>query len=126
MIRDRPAPIVAADRDAGAVRAAEANAERAGVPIDLRVGAASALELPPGPGLVLTNPPYGGRLAGDPRDLYAALGALARRHDWELGVLTNQARLAAATGAGLRERLRTTNGGLPVALYTSAGYRRPA
>ena len=75
--------IVAADRDAGAVEACAANAERAGVASDLsiRCAALSATLTDPDvtalpPGLVLTNPPYGVRVgeSGRLRDLYASLG----------------------------------------------------
>ncbi len=62
-------PIVAADRDAGAVEASAANAERAGVAGDisiLRAALSSTFSEPDvtalPPGLVLTNPPYGVRV----------------------------------------------------------------
>ena len=80
-------PIVAADRDAGAVEACAANAERAGVAGDLSILRAAltttlsdpeVAALPPG--LVLTNPPYGVRVgeSGRLRDLYASLGNAMR------------------------------------------------
>lgn len=78
------APIIAADRDDGAVAAARANAERAGVAdlVLVRPGALSTTVAAVArhidrPGLVLTNPPWGERVSGrsDLRDLYASLGA---------------------------------------------------
>src|SRR5689334_788268 len=57
-------PILASDRDAGAINAAQANAGRAGVgdAIEFSCRAISAIEPPPGLGWVVTNPPYGVRL----------------------------------------------------------------
>ncbi len=72
----RPAsPILASDRDAGAIQMARANAERAGVAdlIEFRCQAVSSITPPAGPGWVVTNPPYGLRVSQgkDLRDLYA-------------------------------------------------------
>ena len=57
--------IQASDRDAGAVRSAQANAERAGVAADIQFAcrAVSAIQPPRGPGWVVTNPPYGVRVS---------------------------------------------------------------
>lgn len=115
-----PAPILGAERDAGAVEAAAANAARAGVEgdVDFRRAAVSALELPEGPGLVATNPPYGVRL-GDRRDLrnlYARLGAVVRQGGpgWTAVVLIADRAHAAALNLALEERWRSSNGGVPV------------
>jgi putative N6-adenine-specific DNA methylase len=120
-------PILAADRDPGAIAATRANAERAGVidDVDIRQAALSTLTARPGwpPGLVLTNPPYGARVRGgsDLRDLYAAFGQLLRGRlaGWRAGLLVTGPVLAAQTGLDLEERLRTTNGGIPVRLLLS-------
>jgi putative N6-adenine-specific DNA methylase len=77
------APIVASDRDAGAVESARANAERAGVTrdIEFETRPISAVKTLPGPGSIVTNPPWGVRV-GDARalrDLYAPLDD-GRRH----------------------------------------------
>jgi putative N6-adenine-specific DNA methylase len=77
-----PAPLVGSDRDAGAIEAARANAQRAGVAaaVELAVRPLSACAPPPGPGLVICNPPYGVRVGerGKLRDLYAQLGHVLR------------------------------------------------
>jgi putative N6-adenine-specific DNA methylase len=94
-----------ADRDAGAVRMAAANAARAGVAgrVHLSRAAIGALERPPGPpGLVLVNPPYGARI-GERRllfALYGSLGAVLRERfaGWRVGVITADEGLARATG----------------------------
>ena len=114
--------IVAADRDAGAVEAARANAERAGVAdrIEFRVAPVAALEPPTGTppsgltGLVATNPPWGGRVGGgDLRNLYATLGNVAaeRHPGWEIGVLVADRSLARQVRPGLGERLHLELGG---------------
>ncbi len=127
-----PGPILAADRDAGAVESAAANAERAGVSADLTVRCASlsATLADPGlstlpPGLVLTNPPFGVRVGeGDRlRDLYASLGNLMRGplSAWKFGFVTSDPALAAATGLALERALETTTGGLRIGLHARRG-----
>ena len=120
--RPAPVPIVASDRDEGAVRAARRNAERAQVAIDVRHSALSDSRPPDRRGLLLTNPPYGTRV-GDPgrlRDLYAALGNLASRHyaEWTVGFVTTDPKLAQASGiAFTRTSPVLPHGGLKVKLY---------
>jgi putative N6-adenine-specific DNA methylase len=114
--------IVASDRDAGAVEATVANAERAGVAahVDVRQQSLSDLWPPPGPpGWLLSNPPYGKRVGGaDLRDLYARLGTLVSERfvGWTVGILAADRRLANHTGLSLSEVLGTDNGGIPVQL----------
>ena len=120
-----PAPIVASDRDAGAVRAAAANAQRAGVAGDIEIlqRPLSAV-VPPsgtaGSGAVVTNPPYGVRVGERRalRDLYAALGRVARDRfpGWRLALLSADPALQAQLEMELGERFRTRNGGIPVRL----------
>lgn len=132
--RARVAPILAADRDEGAVRAATANAERAGVADLVRVhhGALRttlhALRDAPA-GTICTNPPYGARVGAgsagrDLRDLYAALGATARDDlpAWRVALLVADRALAAQCGLAFEERFATTNGGIDVA-FLVAGAR---
>lgn len=115
--------ILACDRDAGAVAAARANAGRAGVQglIEFAVRPVSALELPRGPGWVVTNPPYGVRVSEgkDLRDLYAAFGKAlrAKAGGWEVCLLTAAAPLARAAALGLEPGVSTLNGGLPVQVW---------
>lgn len=115
-----PAPILACDRDAGAVDAAVRNAERAGVAalVEIRRRALSAVDPPPSlRGWLVTNPPYGRRVGGgDLRNLYASLGSLARERftGWTVALLAADRRLAGHSGLPLRPVLRTDNGGIPV------------
>jgi putative N6-adenine-specific DNA methylase len=101
------APIVARDRDAGAVAAMTENATRAGVAprVDVAEASVSALAAPDGPpGWIISNPPWGGRLAagrtGDVRDVYARLGQVVadRFPGWGLALLVPDLRLAHAAG----------------------------
>lgn len=120
MLPTAPAPIQGSDRDAGAIDAARANAERAGVSADIEWAqrALSAIEPPPGPGWLVTNPPYGARVGdkGDLRDLYAQLGHVARRKcsGWTLAMLSADAPLERQVGIPLASVLKTRNGGIPV------------
>jgi len=126
-----PGEIVATDRDAGAVAAAVANAERAGVLDRLRVRRATVSEAtaPPGPdGWIVTNPPYGKRLGGgDLRDLFARFGAVvdAQFPGWAVALLTADARVASHSRLRFEELFRTDNGGLPVRALLRPGRDRP-
>jgi putative N6-adenine-specific DNA methylase len=118
-------PIFASDRDAGAVAAARANAERAGVTGDLTIAqqSLSALQPPAEPGLLLVNPPYGLRVGekGPLRDLFAQLGNVARTRapGWRLGMLSADRDLERQLRLPLTEQWKSTNGGIPVRLVTA-------
>jgi putative N6-adenine-specific DNA methylase len=135
--RELPAlgfPILGSDRDAGAVDAARANAERAGVGSDVQFDRRpiSDIEPPIGEtvpgarrsGWVVTNPPYGVRVAeaAAVSDLYAAFGNVlrARFGGWKLAMLSPGPRLEGQVGIRLEERFATSNGGIPVRLVTGA------
>ena len=110
-LRDNPDPDLpervfhGADRDAGAVRASRANADRAGVAALTRFETLPISEAtpPPGPpGLVIVNPPYGGRI-GNRRPLFALYGAFGqvmrdRFRGWRIGLVTSEPSLARASG----------------------------
>lgn len=114
------------DRDAGAIEAARANAERAGVALDieLSVQPLSAIDCRGSErGTVATNPPYGVRVgeASALRDLYARLGQLLRSRcpGWQLVILTANRRLDAQLRLQLQELVQTRNGGIPVRILES-------
>jgi putative N6-adenine-specific DNA methylase len=116
-----PGVIAGFDRDAGAIAAAVANAERAGVSADLTlaVRSLSAAELPSGSrGWVVTNPPYGVRVgeADRVRDLWAQLGHVlrARAPGWRVALLSPDPALERQLRVPLRVAAVTTNGGIPV------------
>jgi putative N6-adenine-specific DNA methylase len=124
----RSVPILASDRDAGAARAAQANAARAGVTIDVSQCAMSAVRLPAGlPGLaglpsglghIVTNPPYGVRV-GDVaklRDLYDGFGNWLRANagGWTCALVDGDRTLTSRVGIELENRARVSNGPIPV------------
>ena len=113
------------DRDAGAVRNATANADRAGVAgiTDFQQAPISDLTPPvPGPGLVILNPPYGGRI-GNRKMLFSLYGTvgevlMTRFKGWRVGVITDDGGLAKATGLPYLPQDRAVDhGGLKVKLY---------
>ena len=126
-----PAPdlrFYGSDRDAGAVRMAQANADRAGVSAltAFRCHAISDLARPEGPpGLVMVNPPYGARI-GERKLLFALYGALGktlseRFRGWRVGIVTSDPALAKATGLPfLPPAPPIAHGGLKVTLYRPA------
>jgi putative N6-adenine-specific DNA methylase len=113
-----PHAILASDADPAAVRAAQENVERAGVQAGVHVEerALREVRLEPGPGLIVTNPPYGVRVSADLTRLYSDLGDLARRSGFRLAVLTATRAPAAAGRLRFETAFRTQNGGIPVEL----------
>ncbi len=97
--------VFGSDRDQGAVSMSTANADRAGVAGYATFTHGSASDMVPPtetPGLIIVNPPYGGRI-GNKRPLfglYAALGAAAnaRFSGWRVGLITSDPGLAKSTG----------------------------
>lgn len=122
-VDDKIKPIIqASDRDAGAIEAATANAERAGVAemIQWRVCAFSSIEPPNDQGLLISNLPYGKRVGEDSdlRNLYAQLGKVAREklNGWRLALLTDDPQNIKAAALDLNITLKTENGGVRVVL----------
>lgn len=112
--------IVGADRDGGAIAAARANAERAGVSADIEFRQQSVSELtsPGMPGWLIANPPYGVRIgdAGAMKALYGQFGEVVRERlsGWRLLMLLPEQPLERPTGLRWQELFRTRNGGLLV------------
>jgi len=119
--------ILASDRDAGAIKMAQANARRAGVSeyIEFKCQAVSSITTPPppGPGWVVTNPPYGLRLSRgkDLRNLYAQFGIVLRQGcpGWNLSVLCSDPALLGQMHFKLDTSLSLVNGGIRVRLGRS-------
>jgi len=113
------------DRDQGVIGMAQDNAARAGIARLTRFtchGAAQT-ERPSGPpGLVLCNPPYGGRI-GNKNLLYPLYGTLgetlrSRFRGWRVGIVTSEPGLAKATGLPfLPQGPVVPHGGLKIRLY---------
>lgn len=116
--------IIGSDRDSGAIETAMANAKRAGVAdsIEFSHRAVSAIEPPPGPGWVVTNPPYGVRVSSnkDLRNLYAQFGKVlcTKCPSWRIAMLCNSVQLLRNTGLEFDKGISLMNGGLKVRLVT--------
>lgn len=123
--RRAPAPILGSDRDAGAIQASGANAERAGVAADIGFvrQAMSAIEPAEGTGLIATNPPYGVRVSAgdDVRNLYAQFGKVlrARFAGWRVSAYVPAAPLARQARLPFSTLYRTSNGGINVTAQTA-------
>jgi len=119
--------IVGTDHDPAAVRAALANAARAGLAGRIHVEKRELADaVPPksrtgAPGLVATNPPYGQRLGSETelRPLYETIGAVLReRFDgWKAALLTGNPGLALRTGIRARKAYTLFNGALECRLF---------
>ena len=113
------------DRDAGAVRMSIDNATRAGVVdyVTFTNLSATDIQRPDGPpGLVMCNPPYGGRIGNQKMlfGLYASLGRTLQDqlHGWRVGLVTSDANLAKATELPFKPKgPPIPHGGLKVWLF---------
>jgi putative N6-adenine-specific DNA methylase len=118
-----PVPIVASDRDEGAIAFARENAERAMVTEDIRLSALplSAMSPPSELGLVAMNPPYGKRLSQgkDVRNLYAQLGKVLRSRcrGWHVALYSPDRAFTRQLGLALTSAFLTSNGGIRVAAW---------
>lgn len=129
-----PVAIAGSDRDAGAIEAAMANAERAGVAADIsftRQALSEARPVGSTPGSVAVNPPWGARVgeAAALRNLYAALGKLKHGafEQWDMAMLAADPRLVRHARLPFHTVFATNAGGTPVTLgLARAGAATPA
>jgi putative N6-adenine-specific DNA methylase len=115
MSRVPPAPVLASDRNGGAVRLAGKNAEAAGMAGFVRIERRDAadVEPPPGPGTCLVNPPYGIRLDREVEQSWRSLGRLiGRLRGWTVGVLAGDPALARLLPGRPARALEVQNGGI--------------
>jgi 23S rRNA (guanine2445-N2)-methyltransferase / 23S rRNA (guanine2069-N7)-methyltransferase len=123
-VRSTAPPLFGFDTDARAVRLARENLRRAGVESLVTVEKRALAELEPpvaGPGLVVTNPPYGERL-GDERELhalYALLGDVLKRRfpGWTGWVLTGNLALGKSLGLRAARKIPLWNGAIECRLF---------
>ena len=123
--REASAPIVASDRDKGAVAATRDNAERAGVQDAVRCQQHALAAQPwlegqdaPESGSLITNPPFGVRVSSNNNliPLYQTLGhrLKALGPGWNTAILAHDMRLTRRTGLPLKPRFSTKHGGLAI------------
>jgi putative N6-adenine-specific DNA methylase len=128
VLLDTPAPrkkaftpcLIASDRDQGVIQTARENAERAGVGrlIEFSCRAVSAIDVPAGPGWVVTNPPFGVRVSRqkDLRNLFAQFGKVLRSQcpGWQVTLLSSSLPLIRNIGLRLDQGIALSHGGLRV------------
>ncbi len=108
------------DRDQGVIKTARENAERAGVGrlIEFSCRAVSSIEVPAGPGWVVTNPPFGVRVSRqkDLRNLYAQFGKVLQSKcpGWQVALLSSSLPLTRNTGLRFDQGISLSHGGLRV------------
>lgn len=112
------APLVGFDHNAEVLAQARANAEAAGVApwIRFEQGDARTVSPPPGPGLIVTNPPHGERL-GNRQELEALYGALGQRlrqvaPGWTLWLLSGHPELTPSLRLKATQRIPVSHGGI--------------
>ena len=123
--RSPPVHFYGYDQNAGAVKAAKANATRAGVgeACQFAVQPLSKLRAPEGPaGLVIVNPPYGERIGNKKAllGLYREFGDVmqSRFKGWRVGLVTSDDVLAQATKLDWEKTSAPIlHGGLKIKLY---------
>lgn len=112
--RAPPAAVHASDRNQGALRLAQKNASASGLAAAIRFARADATEapVPAGRGVLVTNPPYGDRLA-DAEPAWLSLGRLlARLPGWTAVVLAPARRLESLLEVAPASETPVRNGGL--------------
>jgi len=119
-----------ADIDQQSLRAAQANADRAGVGELLRLERRPISALPlfaSARGTVVCNPPYDRRLAAD-ASLYRELGDALQRAvpAWRASILCGDEELARATGLRASKSYKVFNGALECALIVCDPVQPPA
>ena len=116
--RKPPCPILGFDKEEPAVQAARTNAKKARVGRDVRIDCADATALPridAAPGLLVSNPPYGGRMKSEGqqamKSFYHRLGESFRRLDgWHLALLAGNPSFESAFHMRPSRRLQLWNG----------------
>ncbi|MDH4120211.1 MAG: THUMP domain-containing protein [Deltaproteobacteria bacterium] len=111
-------PLWGADKDPEMIAAAKENAQRAGLEGDIQFDTAEAATFapPPGPGTILTNPPYGHRMEeeADLTGLYKQLGDTLKQKSQgkQAWVFTLQGPLVKAVGLRAAKKTVLFNGPL--------------
>ena len=112
------APLVGIEQDPAVLAQARANAAAAGLAehLSLEPGDFRDFSPPPGPGILVCNPPYGDRLGrGDDLEaLYADLGRMVRERcsGWTLWLLSGNPALTGALRLKASQRIAVSNGGI--------------
>jgi putative N6-adenine-specific DNA methylase len=116
-------PLVGTDIDPRAIEAAYNNLERAWLtPDTIRFEVADARQvMPPAEsGWLVTNPPYGERLAGDDTALWAGWASHLKQNyaDWHVNIITSDLDLPTKMRLKPKRRFPVFNGGLECRLFS--------
>ena len=114
---DLTAPVLASDRDEGAIKATRANAQRARALSRISVLHCDFAELKPpaSRGLLVINPPYGERILSRPKATYGLLGHVLRQWSgWRFALLMPSPSLRGALGLPTEVLATFPQGGLRV------------
>ena len=112
------APIVGREQDPGVLDQAHSNAEAAGIAsaLELSLGDCRDFMPPPGPGILVCNPPYGERIGEREglETLYADLGRMVKERcgGWSLWLLSGNPELTGALKMKASRRIPISNGGI--------------
>lgn len=112
------APLLGLELDPTVLAQARSNAAQAGLAdrILLQQADFRALQPPPGPGLLVCNPPYGSRVGQEEElaELYTDLGTVLRERcsGWTLWLLSGNAGLTTALRLKADARIPVSNGGI--------------
>ncbi|OWT57417.1 THUMP domain-containing protein [Candidimonas nitroreducens] len=126
-------PLIGYDLDPAAIDAARLNLERAWLTpqsLRLEIGDARQVTPPAEAGWLVTNPPYGERMAGDGEDLWPAWAENLKRHysGWSVNVITSDLDLPRRLRLKPLRRHPLHNGALDCRLFSfemvQASYRR--
>jgi len=112
------APLLGNEAEADVLAQAQANAEAAGVGrwLQWQQGDCRNFQPPPGPGILVCNPPYGERLGERDQlvQLYADLGAMLKERcgGWTLWLLSGNPELTGDLRMKASRRIPVSNGGI--------------
>jgi len=116
MLAALPAPVLGSDISHSAIAMANENARRAGVVEQVRLWRGEIAELapPPGPGILICNPPYGKRLGEEEalRPLYKEIGDVLKQRckGYTAYLFTGDLELAKSVGLKATRRIVLYNG----------------
>jgi putative N6-adenine-specific DNA methylase len=121
ILSELPAPIMGSDRSLQAIEAARANMHRAGLlprHIELSVADAQTVTPTSDAGMIVTNPPYGERLALDD-DLMLAWAAQLKRQfaHWQVNVISADHGLPGAMRLKPRRKVPVFNGAIDCRMF---------
>lgn len=128
--QDTPLQIFASDLDQNAITVASENAFAAGVDdcITFAAKPLQQLKVEGKYGVVITNPPYGGRLGNhrEISELYRAMGKkFSTEPTWSVYVLTAEEKFESLYGARAHRKRKLYNGNIRVDYYQYYGERPP-